>query len=178
MIAVVDYGIGNLRSAEKALVHLGADAKLVSDPDLVAGAQAVVLPGVGHFGRCAEALHTTGLDVAVTDALRRGVPFLGICIGFQLLFEGSEEDPTARGLGVLGGVVRQLSPWQKRPQMQWNRLDRNGRGTVESRMLNGLGEAPWVYFVHSFSPHPAPEFESAVTATCEYGATVVSAMEH
>ena len=93
VIAVVDYGIGNLRSAQKALAHLGADARLVSDPDVVATASGVVLPGVGAFGRCAEALRSTGLWAAVSDALERGVPFLGICIGFQLLFEGSDEDP-------------------------------------------------------------------------------------
>src|ERR1700724_555219 len=99
MIAVVDYGIGNLRSAQKALEYLGAEARLVSDPDDVSAASAVVLPGVGAFGRCAEALRSSGLDAAVRDVLGRAVPFLGICIGFQLLFEGSEEDPAAVGLG-------------------------------------------------------------------------------
>ena len=111
VIAVVDYGIGNLRSAEKALVHLGADARLVSDPDEVAAAAAVVLPGVGAFGRCSEALRSTGLDARCARQPSTGdAPFLGICIGFQLLFEGSDEDPSAVGLGVLGGVVRSLPP--------------------------------------------------------------------
>jgi glutamine amidotransferase len=177
VIAVVDYGIGNLRSAQKALVHVGADARLVADPEQVAGADAVVLPGVGHFGRCAEALHTTGLDVAVMEVLGRGVPFLGICIGFQLLFEGSEEDPKARGLGVFGGIVRELSPSEKRPQMQWNLLARTKSAGEQSRMLAGLGESPWVYFVHSYAPEPAHWCEGAVVATCDYGGTVVSAME-
>ncbi len=177
MIAVVDYGIGNLRSAEKALAHLGADARLVSDPDEVAAASAVVLPGVGAFGRCSEALRKTGLSSAVRDALDRNVPFLGICIGFQLLFEGSEEDPSAEGLGVLGGVVRALSPDEKRPQMQWNRLDRVKGSGEQCRMLTGLGSSPWVYFVHSFAPEPAPSCEGAVVATCEYGSTVVAAIE-
>src|SRR5580698_7735666 len=114
MIAVVDYGIGNLRSAEKALAHLGADARLVSDPDEVVAASAVVLPGVGAFGRCSEALRTTGLGVAVREVIGRGVSFLGICIGFQLLFEGSEEDPQVPGLGILGGIVRAIPEGQKR----------------------------------------------------------------
>ena len=139
MIAVVDYGIGNLRSAEKALVHLGADARLVSDPDEVASAAAVVLPGVGAFGRCSQALRSTGLSAAVLDVIDRGSPFLGICIGFQLLFEGSDEDPSAKGMGVLDGVVRPLPPGEKRPQMQWNRLERVEGAGERSRMLKGLG---------------------------------------
>ncbi len=178
MIAVVDYGIGNLRSAQKALAHLGADARLVSDPDEVATASGVVLPGVGAFGRCAEALRSTGLRAAAFDAIERRVPFLGICIGFQLLFEGSEEDPAQEGLGVLGGVVRALPTDQKRPQMQWNRLDRTKRPGETSAMLAGLGTSPWVYFVHSYAPQPSSESESAVVATCEYGTTVVAAIEH
>ncbi len=178
MIAVVDYGIGNLRSAQKALVHLGADARLVSDPDEVATSSGVVLPGVGAFGRCAQALRSTGLREAARDAIERRVPFLGLCIGFQLLFEGSDEDPAADGLGVLGGVVRALPPDQKRPQMQWNRLDRTKGAGETSRMLAGLGTSPWVYFVHSYAPQPSPESDRAVVATCEYGATVVAAIEH
>jgi glutamine amidotransferase len=178
VIAVVDYGIGNLRSAEKALVHLGADARLVSDPEAVASASAVVLPGVGAFGRCAAALRSSGMGAAVREALDRHVPFLGICIGFQLLFEGSEEDPKAVGLGELGGVVRLLPPGQKRPQMQWNRLERAACAGERSRMLAGLGASPWVYFVHSYAPRPSEECADAVVATCDYGATVVAAIEN
>ena len=100
-IAVLDYGIGNLGSAHKALVHLGADARLVVDADEAAGASGVVLPGVGAFGPCARALRSTGLDRAVDDALERKVPFLGICVGFQLLYEGSEESPTVPGPGAI-----------------------------------------------------------------------------
>jgi glutamine amidotransferase len=177
VIAVVDYGIGNLRSAEKALAHLGADVRLVSDPDVVAGASAVVLPGVGAFGRCAEALRSSGMTAAVHEALERHAPFLGICIGFQLLFEGSDEDPKAVGLGALGGVVRVLAPGQKRPQMQWNRLERAGEPGEPSRMLAGLGDRPWMYFVHSYAPQPTRECAGDVVATCEYGQTVVAAIE-
>jgi len=163
VIAVLDYGIGNLRSAEKALVHLGADACLVTDPEVVAGAQGVVVPGVGAFGPCADALHRSGMREAALDAVDRGVPFLGICIGFQLLYEGSEEAPGVKGLGILDGTVRALPPGVKSPQMQWNQLSRVG--SSESVLLAGLGEQPWVYFVHSY----APEMTDAVVATCDYG---------
>lgn len=169
MIAVADYGIGNLRSAEKALQHIGADARLVSDPDVVAEADGVVLPGVGAFGPCARALRHTGLDKAVRNVLHAGLPFFGICVGLQLLYEGSEESPGEEGLGVLGGVVRAIPPSEKRPQIQWNVL--TGKGT--SAMLRGLGPAPWAYFVHSYAPPDGDE----VVATCDYGGTVVAAVE-
>lgn len=177
MIAVVDYGIGNLRSAQKAIGRVGGDARLTSDPDAVASADAVVLPGVGHFGRCATALEETDLGPAVIDAIARGIPFLGICVGFQLLFEGSDEDPKARGLSVLSGVVRGLSGYVKRPQMQWNRLDRTRTG-VDSRMLGGLGESPWVYFVHSYAPVPEGNDAGSVVATCDYGSKIAAAVEN
>ncbi|HEY5096782.1 MAG TPA: imidazole glycerol phosphate synthase subunit HisH [Acidimicrobiales bacterium] len=171
MIAVLDYGIGNLRSAEKALQHLGADAHLVDDPDRAAGADGVVLPGVGAFGRCAEALRSRGLDRAATAAVERGVPFLGICIGFQLLYEGSEEDPSHPGLAVLPGVVRRLAPGVKHPQMQWNRLE-PGPGTGGG-LLAGVPDPAWVYFVHSY----APEVTADTSSTCEYGGTVTASAE-
>ncbi len=170
-IAVLDYGIGNLGSAYKALVHLGADARLVTDSDDATGAAGVVLPGVGAFGRCAQALRATGLDAAVDHALQRGVPFLGICVGFQLLYEGSEESPGVPGLGVLEGMVRSLSRDVKRPQMQWNQLVR--RPGTDSGLLAGVPPEPWVYFVHSF----APEASGDVVATCDYGGEVVAAAE-
>jgi imidazole glycerol-phosphate synthase subunit HisH len=171
VIAVLDYGIGNLRSAQKALAHLGADARLVTEPDEAVGAAGVVLPGVGAFGRCAEALRASGLDNVALDAARDATPFLGICVGFQLLFEGSEEAPGTPGLGLLAGTVRRLAPGVKHPQMQWNRLERvAGR---PSRMLAALPDAPWVYFVHSFSP----EVGQDTVATCDYGGTVVAAAE-
>ena len=168
MIAVLDYGIGNLRSAEKALQRVGADARLVDDPDAAADADGVVLPGVGAFGRCAEALARTGLAAAARDAVSRGVPFLGICVGFQLLYEGSEEDPAAAGLGILPGTVRRLRAGVKHPQMQWNTLD-IGR----SDLLAGVPDPAWVYFVHSF----APERTDDTTSTCDYGGEVVATAE-
>jgi glutamine amidotransferase len=170
MIAVLDYGIGNLRSAEKALVHLGADARLVTDPDDAADARGVVLPGVGAFGACAAALKRSGLDEVATDALGRGIPFFGICIGFQLLYEGSVEAPGTAGLGFLPGLVGDLPPGVKRPQIQWNRLRRR---RADSALLAGLEEEPWVYFVHSFAPGDGDD----VVATCDYGGEVTAAIE-
>jgi imidazole glycerol-phosphate synthase subunit HisH len=170
-IAVLDYGIGNLRSAEKALVHLGAAASLVADPAEVADAAGVVLPGVAAFGPCADALATTGLGAAAQAAIDRGVPFLGLCVGFQLLYERSEESPGARGLGIFPGTVVRLQGDVKIPQMQWNALDR--LPATASGLLAGLEEHPWVYFVHSYE---APIGEETV-ATCDYGGTVPAAVE-
>jgi len=170
-IAVLDYGIGNLASAQKALVHLGAPARLVDEPADVADARGVVLPGVGNFGRCAQALHETGLGDAAREAIDRGTPFFGVCVGFQLLYERSEESPGARGLGVLAGEVRRIPAGVKCPQMQWNQLvRREGRA---SGQLAGLGESPWVYFVHSYAP-PAGE---ETVALCEYGGPIAAAAE-
>jgi imidazole glycerol-phosphate synthase subunit HisH len=169
VIAVLDYGIGNLRSAQKALERVGADARLTADPDLVASADGVVLPGVGAFGRCLEALRDAALEGPAREAIDAGVPFLGICVGMQMLYEGSEEDPQTPGMGVLGGKVRRLPHGVKRPQMQWNRLDRSG----PSPMFAGLHDPTWVYFVHSFAPEPT----SDVVATCEYGGAVVAAVQ-
>ena len=171
LIAVLDYGIGNLRSAQKALQRVGADARLTSDPELIRGADGVVLPGVGNFGRCMEALRAAGLDTAALDAIASGRPFLGICVGMQMLFDGSDESPDVRGLGVVPGKVRWLPTTVKRPQMQWNVLH------VErpSRLLAGLGDEPWMYFVHSF--HPVPDDADVVVATCDYGGRVVAAVE-
>jgi imidazole glycerol-phosphate synthase subunit HisH len=169
VIAVLDYGIGNLRSAEKALQRQGGDARLVSDPDEAAAAESVVLPGVGGFGRCIEALRDTGLDKVALDAIETGKPFLGICVGMQMLYEGSEESPGVTGLGVLPGIVERLPAGVKVPQMQWNQLQLEEPGHA---LVAGLGPRPWVYFVHSYSP-PAGD---AAVATCDYGGRVVAAV--
>ena len=170
MIAVLDYGIGNLRSAEKALQRVGGDAMLTDDLEVVGGADAVVLPGVGAFGRCMEALRTAGLEEPAQAAIDAGKPFLGVCIGMQMLYEGSDEDPGVKGMGVLAGQVRQLPDGVKRPQMQWNVLqDRR-----DSPMLSGLAAPAWVYFVHSYAPEPSDD----VVATCDYGGRLVAAVQH
>jgi glutamine amidotransferase len=175
VIAVLDYGIGNLRSAEKALQHLGADAALSDDPDRAALASGLVLPGVGSFGRCAQALRTSGLDKAALFAIERGVPFLGICVGFQLLYEGSEESPEVPGLGVLDGTVRRLPDGVKHPQMQWNVLDRAPVDPDADRpgLLGGVPDPAWVYFVHSY----APERTEYTSSTCDYGGPVTASAE-
>jgi glutamine amidotransferase len=168
VIAVLDYGIGNLRSAEKALQRVGGDAHLITDPAGAIGATGVVLPGVGAFGRCMEALRATGLDRVALDAVADRTPFLGICVGMQMLYDGSDEDAAVSGLGVLAGKIRLLPDGVKRPQMQWNRLD---PVVPNSPMLAGLGDRPWLYFVHSY----APELSDDVVATCDYGGPVVAA---
>jgi glutamine amidotransferase len=170
-VAVLDYGIGNLRSAEKALQHVGAAARLVSDPAEVEAADAVVLPGVGAFGACARALSESGLEPVARAALSAGVPFLAVCIGFQLLYEGSVESPGAAGLGVFGGMVEQLPAGEKHPQMQWNQLIPTVQAEgIVAAPLYGLGERPWVYFVHSYAPPVGPETE----AVCDYGGPVAA----
>jgi glutamine amidotransferase len=169
VIAVLDYGIGNLRSAQKGLEHVGAHAVLTDDPATVDAASGVVLPGVGAFGRCMEALRACGLDEVALGAVASGRPFLGVCIGMQMLYAGSEEDPGVVGLGVLDGQVRLLPGDVKRPQMQWNVLDR----ARDTRMLNGLDDPVWMYFVHSY----APDNTADVVATCDYGGRVAAAVE-
>ena len=132
---MLDYGIGNLRSAEKALQHVGAAARLVDDAASVAAADAVVLPGVGAFGACARALRDSGLEDAARAAVTDGVPFFGVCVGFQLLYEGSVESPGVAGLGIFPGTVAPLPAGVKHPQMQWNTLEVRGGGRA--------GAAPW-----------------------------------
>jgi imidazole glycerol-phosphate synthase subunit HisH len=176
LIAVLDYGIGNLRSAEKALQHVGADARLVASPDEATGASGIVLPGVGAFGACVDALARSGLGEVLVDAVEQGdVPVLGICVGFQMLFQGSEESPSAAGLGLIPGTVRLLGGSLKRPQMQWNRLD--PVPGVASAMLAPFAEPPWVYFVHSYAAVPDLSGDAGVVATCDYGGPVVAAVE-
>lgn len=174
-IAVIDYGIGNLRSAEKALQRVGAKARSTSDPSVIDAAPAVVLPGVGAFGACMTALRHHGLDGAVRRAVEDGRPFLGICVGMQMLFESSEEDPGAAGLGVIPGVVRRIPDGVKHPQMQWNRLNvlHSSDPAFAGPSFTGEQSDPWVYFVHSF--HGVPDDPSTVAATCEYGDTLNAA---
>jgi len=169
VIAVLDYGIGNLASAAKALRALDVESVLTRDPDQAAAASGIVVPGVGSFGPALRELRSKGFDEVIVDAIGRNRPVLGICVGLQLLYEGSEEDPGVAGLGVLPGVVQALPEGTKRPQMQWNRL-RACPGRSRELARTGLGEADWVYFVHSFSP---PVGEETV-AVCDYGGDVAA----
>ncbi len=173
LVAVLDYGIGNLRSAQKALQHCGADARLTNDAGLVADADAVVLPGVGAFGACMQALRAASLEAVVHDSVASRRPFLGICVGMQMLFTDSEEDPDDPGLGVIEGSIRWITDALPRPQMQWNQLTLQ---QPADPLFDALGEHPWVYFVHSL--HGVPADPAVVAATCEYGGTVNAAFRH
>lgn len=173
-LAVVDYGIGNLRSAEKALIHVGADARLTSDPATINAADGIVVPGVGAFGKCIDALH----EVALFEPLRviagaavtgDGPPFLGICVGLQMLFESSQESPGTAGLGIFPGEVSSLPDTVKRPQMQWNPVTVSD---PDHWLWRSLDPAPWLYFVHTYRAPLGAE----VAATCDYGGEVVAAV--
>jgi len=177
VIAVLDYGIGNLRSAQKALQRVGGDAVLVTEPAAAKGADGVVLPGVGAFGPCMAALRESGLDQVALEAIDTGLPFIGICVGLQVLYEKSQEAPDMSGLGVLPGTVKTLPAGVKRPQMQWNRLQPT---PVPSQgLLAGLGPEAWVYFVHSYAVEVSADTETSahIVATCDYGGPVVAAVE-
>lgn len=168
LLAVLDYGIGNLHSAFKGFSHVGADTRLTADRGLISDACGVVLPGVGAFGPCMKALRARGLDEVALDRIDAGVPFFGICIGMQMLFAGSEEAPEVDGLGVFTQMVRLLPDTVKRPQIQWNKLNVHR----EHPMLTDLDDEPWVYFVHSYAPEDGEE----VIATCDYGGPVTAAV--
>ena len=166
-VAVVDYGIGNLHSAHKAFLRVGVPARLTNDPGEVEAASAVVLPGVGNFGACMRALRASGLLNSVLSVLDAQRPFLGICVGMQMLFEGSEESPDEPGLGVLEGRVEPLASHVKRPQMQWNRLSVTSSDEV-------LVDGDWMYFVHSLAARPTDR--TVIAAEVDYGGPVVAAV--
>lgn len=173
-IAVIDYEMGNLRSVQKALEHVGADAVVTRDPEVIMGAAAAVLPGVGAFGACMDNLKRHGLVEPVKIFAASGRPFLGICVGMQILFEESEEYGPVCGLGILPGKIVRFTadPEGKRkvPQMGWNAL------TIRKRAphLAGVKDGAQVYFVHSYYPVPADE--SVVATTTEYGVTFASSV--
>ena len=174
MIAIIDYGVGNLFSVEKALAALGADVKITSDARTIAAADKIVLPGVGAFGDCMENLTATGLIPTIKDFVKTGKPMLGICVGLQILFEGSEESIGVAGLGLLKGKVRRIqAPGLKVPHMGWNSLTiKSPRQPLD--LFQGLSEKPYVYFVHSY--HAVPQDSSIVTATTEYGSELTAAV--
>lgn len=171
VIAIIDYGVGNLYSVEKAFARLGADAVVTSDPAAIVGAAKVVLPGVGAFGDCMSNLAEYGLTDVVRAVVDKGTLLLGICVGLQILFAGSEEDPGVPGLGIFPGMVRRLvAPGLKVPHMGWNSLGLSGA----SPLFAGLPENPYVYFVHSY--HAVPDDPSLITAWTEYGGRVTAAV--
>ena len=148
MIAIIDYDAGNLKSVEKALIHLGEETVVSRDRETILGADKVILPGVGSFGDAMGKLQEYGLDTVIHEVVEKGTPFLGICLGLQLLFERSDESPGARGLGVLKGEILRIPDHAglKIPHMGWNSLNLKNGG----RLFEGLPEHPYVYFVHSY----------------------------
>lgn len=168
MITVVDYGVGNLANVERALRRAGArEVAITSDAKTILGSRAVVLPGVGHFGHCARELAARGLDATVRDARARGIPLLGLCVGMQLFFERSDEDGTARGLGLIAGTVRRLSGAVRVPHIGWNEVQ-------VQRAHPWLASAPeraHFYFVHSYAPQASSD---ATVGTTEHGAAFAS----
>ncbi len=165
MIAIIDYGMGNLHSVRKALEAVGAQAEATSDPDVVRTAERVILPGVGAFADAAAELRRTGLGAAFVESVRAGKPCLGVCLGLQLLFDASEEDGLHEGLGLLPGRVVEFpaAPGLKVPHMGWNTLEISG----DPPLLRGLGPDPSVYFVHSYYARAAEN--SDVVAVSEHG---------
>jgi imidazole glycerol-phosphate synthase subunit HisH len=167
-IAVLDYGSGNLHSVSRALAHAGGEPIVTSDPDRVAAADALVIPGVGHFGHCVRAIHAKGLDRAIAGVVGTGMPVFGVCVGMQVLFEGSEEDPEA-GLGILPGRSRRLPDGVKVPHIGWN----DATWQRPHPYLNGIADGTRFYFVHSY----APDADGDAVGITEHGrrfASVVS----
>jgi glutamine amidotransferase len=172
VIAVIDYKAGNLTSVVKALTALGADACVTDDPAVVRAAQRVVLPGVGHFA-ATERLRTTGIEEAAREVIAAGVPFLGICVGLQWLFEGSTEAPGLPGLGALRGLCERFPDTHKVPHVGWNTLEPVDSGLATSRLLAGLAPASFVYYTHSYR---APVVHETVGAT-DYAGPFSAAVE-
>jgi glutamine amidotransferase len=170
-VALLDYGVGNLHSAAKALDRAGADVRVVPTVAEAAGAAGLVVPGVGAYGACLRGLASAGGPAAVAGWLEGGRPLLGICVGMQLLFEASEEGPVSDGVGVVPGKLRRLTGQVKIPHIGWDEV------TVRpgSRLFAGLGDGTRFYFVHSYAPEPDGE---AVAAVCDYGARFAAAVEH
>jgi imidazole glycerol-phosphate synthase subunit HisH len=168
-VAICDYGVGNLRSVERALLHAGAEVVLTGDAATMRDCAGVVLPGVGAFGAAVDALESSGLGEVVVDIARRGTPLLGVCLGHQLLFEESDENGGRLGLGLLTGrIVRLGTERGKIPHMGWNQL----HFTQPSSLFDGVEECAYVYFVHSYA---AVSDGDAVVATTDYGGELVAA---
>ena len=173
MVAIIDYDAGNIRSVEKAVRYLGKEVTVTSDPGKILAADRVILPGVGAFGDAMKRLHAMGLVEVIRQVAERGTPFLGICLGLQLLFEKSEESPGVPGLGLLQGEILRLPehPGLKVPHIGWNSLKYPNPG----RLFRGIPEDSYVYFVHSY--YLKAQDEGIVTATTEYGTLVHASVE-
>ena len=173
MIAIIDYDAGNIRSVEKALILLGQDVKVTGDRDEILAADKVILPGVGAFGDAMATIRERGLEEVIRQVVDKGTPFLGICLGLQLLFERSDEAPGVKGLGILKGEILKIPEQEgmKIPHMGWNSLHLEHNG----RLFRGIGEGAYVYFVHSY--YLKARDEQIVKATTEYGVTIHASVE-
>lgn len=171
MIALIDYGSGNLRSVYNALRSLGAEVQIMAEPERLNEANGVLLPGVGAFGDCVAQLQQRRLWQPLRQWIASDKPYLGICLGYQMLFDGSEESPGVQGFGFFPGMVKKFTtPGLKVPQIGWNSIQLT---KPQDPLWKGLPQDPHVYFVHSF--HPAPNDPSVTAATCEYGVTFAAA---
>ena len=173
MIAIIDYDAGNIKSVERAFVALGEDVTITRDAGTILNADGVVLPGVGSFGDAMEKLHAFELVDVIRQCVKKNIPFLGICLGLQLMFESSEESPGVEGLHLLEGKILRIPAKEglKIPHIGWNNLSFPNKG----RLFNGLPEDSFVYFVHSY--YLAAENEGIVAATTEYGTLIHAAVE-
>ena len=174
MIAIVDYGMGNLRSVSKAFQSQGFTVNVTRDPGDIREASGLVLPGQGAFGDCVKNLEENGIFQTIKEFIQSGKPYLGICLGLQVLFEGSEESPGVAGLGLLKGKVVRFPSFKKErlkvPHMGWNRIGIRKK----TALLEGVPDGSWFYFVHSY--FPVPEDESVTAVTCTYGMEFTAAV--
>ena len=171
MIVLIDYGVGNLYSVEKAVAFVGGDVKISSSADDIRRADKIILPGVGAFGDCMKNLEATGLIPTIKAEISAGKPILGICVGMQILFAGSEESPCVDGLKIFGGQVRKIRAGDlKIPHMGWNSVKFG-----DSKFFAGLSGSPYFYFVHSY--HACPDDKKIIAATTTYGEEVTAAIE-
>ena len=173
MIAIIDYDAGNIKSVEKAMHYLGQEVEITRDQERILAADKVILPGVGAFGDAMEKIRQYDLEGVIRQVVDRGTPFLGICLGLQLLFESSEEAPGVSGLGILKGKILRIPEGEGRkiPHMGWNCLELSGDG----RLFRGLGKNPYVYFVHSY--YLKAQDEGIVKARTEYGVQIHASVE-